>query len=79
MLKVQATNGNSFEFDADKWMESDEGLLLFKGSDLVAQFSAYNFVQVVPEPVAQEPEAPVVEPEPQPEEPEAQQDEAAGD
>lgn len=91
MLKVQATNGNSFEFDADKWTASDGGLFLFKGSDLIAQFSAYNFVQVVAGPVVEaptvepEPEAPVEpvptdpEPEPQPEEPEAPQDEAAGD
>lgn len=89
MLKVQATNGNTFEFDADKWVSYEEGLMLFKGSDCVAQFSAYNFVQLVADPVVEaptvepEPEAPVEpaptdpEPEPQPEEPEAPQDEIA--
>lgn len=86
MLKVQATNGNTFAFDADKWTASDGGLFLFKGADLIAQFSSYNFVQVVADPVVEAPEEPpvAVEPEPevpepepeiQPEEPEAPQDE----
>lgn len=85
MLKVQATNGNTFEFDADKWSDNGDGLMLFKGADLIAQFSAYNFVQRVADPVVEappvepEPEAPVepapTDPERQPEEPEAPQDE----
>lgn len=85
MLKVQATNGNTFEFDADEWSGNSAGLVLFKGSRIVAQFSAYNFVQRVADPVVEappvepEPEAPVepspTDPEPQPEEPEAPQDE----
>lgn len=65
MLKVQATNGNSFEFEADSWRDTGSGLILFKGSDAIAQFSAYNFVQRIPDPVVDEPESPpeVTEPE----------------
>lgn len=59
MIKVSAMNGNTFDFDADTWMPSGEGIVLYKGSEPVAQFSAYQFVERVPDPAPPEPPAPV--------------------
>lgn len=67
MLKVIATNGNAFEFDADGWSSSGPGLVIFKSGKPVAEFSAYQVVQIIPDQVV--PEEPVVEPETPPEAP----------
>lgn len=70
MLKVIATNGNSFEFDADNWRSCGSGLIIFKGGVTVAEFSTYLSVQAIPDPAAsEEVEEPPVEPEPSVEEP----------
>lgn len=65
MLKVIATNGNSFTFDdADRWQSVGPGLILFKKGEAIAEFSGYQSVQVIPAPVVPEP---IPEPEPTPE------------
>lgn len=70
MLKVVTVTGNSFEFDADTWQSCNPGLMLFKSGAIVAEFSDFQSVQVVPPPVAQTPTpTPTPEPEPEPEPP----------
>lgn len=63
MLKVVTVTGNSFEFDADTWQSCNPGLMLFRSGAIVAEFSDFQSVQVVPAPVAPEP-TPTPEPEP---------------